>query len=53
MWRRRSGPRSTRDVQNLAADEPGRLADEERHGVGDVLRLPGRLAGISAIAVVR
>jgi hypothetical protein len=31
---------AARHAQHLAGDEAGLLAGEERHGVGDVLRLP-------------
>jgi hypothetical protein len=33
--------RTAGDVQDLAGGEPGALADEERHRMGDVLRHPG------------
>ena len=36
-----SGLRAAGDVDDLAGDEPGALADEERHGVRDVLGLAG------------
>jgi hypothetical protein len=39
--RESSGPRAAGDVDHLAGDEAGSLAGQERHGVRDVLRLPG------------
>src|SRR3954454_14054760 len=35
------GPRAAGHVDDLTGDEPGALADQERHRVRDVLRLPG------------